>query len=143
MLVLSTNAVYSALPEKRPMWPPQGCGRGCFLRTLPQPGDSGPGDSGPGDSGSGNSSSLHRHSWPCCLEEGAPVLGGNSIRGTFAVKGAHSSRGREYRWKSGSSSPFLGPRAACSYMTQHSLETDILKGEPICGAGCDECLGYF
>lgn len=126
MLVLSTHAAYSALPEKRPVWPLQGCGQECLLRA-PQPGDSGPGDLGPGDSGSGDSSSLYCHSWPCCLEEGAPVLGGNSICGTFAVKGAHSSRGRECQWNSGSSSPFLGPRAAHSYMTQHSLETDILK----------------
>lgn len=128
MLVLSTNAVYSALPEEQP---PRGCGRECLLRALPQP----------GDSGSGDSSSLHRHSWPCCLEEGAPVLGGNSICGTIAAKGAHSSRGREYKWNSGSSSPFLGPMAAHSYMTQRSLETDISKGELVRGAGCDECLG--
>lgn len=97
----------------------------------------------PGDSGSGDSSSIHHHSWPCCLGEGAPVLSGKGICGTFAVKEAHSSRGREYRWNSGSSSPFLRPRAAHSYMTQRSLETDISNGELVWGAGCDECLGYF
>lgn len=74
MLVLSTNAVYS---QKNGLL--RAAGKSAFsglCHSLVS--------QDPGDSGSGDSSSLHRHSWPCGLEEGAPVLGGNSIRGTFA-----------------------------------------------------------
>lgn len=81
------------------------------------------------DPGLGDSSSPTSQ-LACYLEEGAPVVGGNSMSGTFAMKGAHGSEGRGCRWNSRSLS-LLGLRAAHSYMAHHVLGTDILKGEPI------------